>query len=190
LRVAVYFLNRCQDRFIASESELPILKEAVKTLTCIHCKQVGTLNNHGALTDQSGSLRGLRFWCSSRRGSRPGCGQSFSIWLATVVPGNSVPALSLACFFLSWSRLGGDVLGAWQAARTGFSTDSAYRWVKCLLHNQGEVRSRLCRVRAPPPTRGGGILADLFEHLSLVLESEGFIKAFQIRFQRPWPMGI
>jgi hypothetical protein len=86
--------------------------------------------------------------------------------------------------------LKGDVLAAWQEAKTGFSTDSAYRWVKRLLCNQGEVRSRLCRVRAPPPTPGGGILADLFEHLSLTLESDQFINAFQIRLQRPWPMGI
>jgi hypothetical protein len=81
------------------------------------------------------------------------------------------------------------VLTAWQEARTGFSTDSAYRWAARLLRNQGEVRTQLCRARAPPPSRGGGILADLFEHLSLVLESKAFIEAFQIRFQRPWPMG-
>ena len=165
------------------------LKEEVKTLTCVHCKQSGTLNNHGALTDQSGAIRGLRFWCCPRRGSRPGCGQSFSIWLATVVPGYSVPALSLACFFLAWSPLGGDVLAAWQAAKTGFSTDSAYRWAARFVHNQGEVRTQLCRARAPPPTLRVGILADLFEHLILVLESSNFIDAFQIRFQRPWPMG-
>ena len=164
------------------------MKGAVKTLTCIHCKRIGTLNNHGALTDQSGSIRGLRFWCCPRRGSRPGCGQSFSIWLATVVPGYSVPALRLASFFLAWHQLGGNVLGAWQAAKTGFSTDSAYRWVKCLIENQDEVRTQLCRARAPPPTLGDGILADLFEHLILVLGKSAFIAAFQIRFQRLWPM--
>lgn len=98
--------------------------------------------------------------------------------------------MALSSFFLAWSRLQGDVLAAWQQARTGFSTDSAYRWVKRLLHNQGEVRTRLCRVRAPPLTLGGGILTDLFEHLSLALESEAFIEACQIRFQRPWPMGV
>jgi hypothetical protein len=171
-------------------SELSVLKEDVKTRVCIFCLRVGTLNNHGALKDQSGALRGLRFWCCPRRNGNPGCGRTFSIWLGRIIPGYSVAAATLACFFLAWSRLRGDVLAAWQEANTGFSTDSAYRWVKRLLSNQGEVRTRLCRVRAPPPSRGGGILADLFEHLSLVLESEAFIKAFQIRFQRPWPMGI
>jgi len=107
-----------------------------------------------------------------------------------MIPGYSVAAATLACFFLAWSQLQGDVLAAWQEAKTGFSTDSAYRWVRRLLRNQGEVRTQLCRARAPPPTRGDGILADLFEHLSLVLESDHFTNAFQIRFQRPWPMGV
>lgn len=162
----------------------------MKSLVCPYCRDSGKLNNHGSLKDKSGKLRGLRFWCCPRRGSLPGCGRTFSVWLGSVIPGYSVPGATLACFFLTWSRLRGDVLAAWEAAKTGFSTDSAYRWVKRLLLNQGEVRTRLCRARAPPPTRGAGILADLFEHLSLVLESKAFIEAFQIRFQRPWPMGM
>jgi hypothetical protein len=166
------------------------LSHGVKALACPHCHSHGTLNNHGSLKTKTGMLRGSRFWCSSRRKGRPGCGRSFCVWLATVVPGHSVSADTLAAFLAVWSRLGGNVLGAWEHARTGFSTDSAYRWVKRFVRNQGEVRTRLCRARAPPPTRGDGILADLFGHLSLVLENEAFIEAFQIRFQRPWPMGV
>ena len=168
---------------------MSVLKEGVKTRVCIFCQSLGTLNNHGTLRDQSGALRGLRFWCCPRRKSHPGCGKTFSVWLGGIIPGYSVAAATLACFFLAWSRLQGDVLAAWARAKTGFSTDSAYRWAARLLRNQGEVRTQLCRARAPPPSRGGGILADLFEHLSLVLESKAFIEAFQIRFQRPWPMG-
>lgn len=82
------------------------------------------------------------------------------------------------------------MLAAWQAAETGFSTDSAYRWAARFVRNQGEVRTRLCRARAPPPTLGDGILADLFEHLILVLGKNAFIAAFQIRFHGPWPMGV
>jgi len=130
-------------------------------------------------------LRGVRFWCCPRRKSHPGCGRTFCILLGGMIPGYSVPAATLACFFLAWSRLQGDVLAAWQEARTGYSTDSAYRWVKRLLRNQGEVRTRLCRARAPPPTRGAGILADLFEHLDLVLGSENFIEAFIRRSSIP-----
>jgi hypothetical protein len=186
----VHFLKRCSVRFVSSESELAVLATGAKEWACPHCGRHGTLNRHGRLETKSGTLRGLRFWCSPRRKSNPGCGLTFSILLAAFVPGMSVSSAALAAFLLAWFRLGGDVPAAWQSAKTGFSTDSAHRWARRFVHNQGEVRSRLCRVRAPPPTRGAGILADLFEHLSLVLESENFIEAFQIRFQRPWPMGV
>ena len=185
-----HFLKRCQSRFASSQTELSVLKEGVKGLFCVHCNASGTLNSHGYLTDQSGAIRGLRLWCCPRRASHPGCGKTFSIWLAGVLPGFSVPSVVVACFLLAWTQLGGNVLAAWEQAKTGFSTDSAYRWIRRFKYNQGEVRTQLCRARAPPPPREGGILADLFEHLSLVLGSEDFIKTFQLRFQRPWPMGV
>lgn len=184
-----YFLNECHGRFVSSESDLIAFQEGVKGVECVHCHRVATLNSHGYLTDQSGVVRGLRLWCCPRRGSRPGCGKTFSIFIASVLPGYSVPALMLASFLLAWSQLRGDVLAAWEQATTGFSTDSAYRWIRRFKLNQGEVRAQLCRVRAPPPPRGDGILADLFEHLNLVLESNDFTHAFQLRFQRSWPMG-
>jgi len=141
-------------RFVESELELSAHREGVKTRVCIFCQRIGTLNNHGTLRGQSGAVRGVRFWCCPRRKSHPGFGRTFSVWLAGILPGYSVPAATLACFFLAWSRLQGDVLAAWQEANTGFSTDRAYRWVKRLLRNQGEVRTQLCRARTPPPTRG------------------------------------
>jgi len=110
------------------------------------------------------------------------------VWLASVLPRHSVPASTLATFLGAWHRLGGNVLAAWQSARTGFSTDSAYRWAKCFVRNQGEIRSRLCRARAPPRALAGPVHADLFEHLRLVFGEVSFTKAFQIRFQEPWPM--
>ena len=110
------------------------------------------------------------------------------MWLDSFIPAHSVSAAALSAFLLAWSRLNGEVLAAWQSAQTGFSTDSAYRWVRRLIRNQGEVRQRLCRLRAPPRPPGEGVLADFFEHLKRALESKDFITAFQLRFQRPWPM--
>lgn len=158
-------------------------------MICPRCKESGLLNCHGRLRNQSGDVRGTRFWCSTRRKSRPGCGHSFTIYLANILPRYSVQAQVLCAFFSAWSQLGGDVLLAWEQAQTGFSTDSAYRWIRRLLGCQSEVRTRLCRARPPPPTRRDGILADLFEHLDLVLDTTNFIEGFQLRFQRPWPMG-
>jgi len=168
---------------------LASLAGEAKQWACPRCGRHGTLNRHGRLETKSGTFRGLRFWCSPRRKGNPGCGLTFSIMLAAFIPGLSVSTAALGDFLLAWHRSDGDVLEAWRRARTGFSTDSAYRWARRFVRNQGGVRSRLCRVRAPPPARGAGILADLFEHLGLVLGSENFIEAFQIRLQRPWPMG-
>jgi hypothetical protein len=112
------------------------------------------------------------------------------VWLASVLPRHSVCAAKLAEFLAAWFRLGGRVLAAWEQARTGFSTDSAYRWAKRFECNQGEVRRALCRVRAPPRPLNESAHADLFAHLHLVLGKESFTNAFQIRFQQPWPMTV
>lgn len=141
------------------------------------------------MRDKSGALRGLRFWCSPRRKSRPGCGRTFCVRLASVLAHHSVSAGKLAEFLTAWQRLGGKVLAAWEAVRTGFSTDSAYRWAKNFVRNQGGVRARLCRARAPPPPTGEEIHADLFAHLALVFGKTPFTEAFQTRFQEPWPAG-
>ena len=157
-------------------------------MVCPYCKQTGTLNNHGSLKNKADEVRGIRFWCSPRRKSRPGCGKSHCIWLKRIVPEHSVSAQALGDFLSFWSELSGDVLTAWQRAKTGFSTDSAYRWAKRFMLNQGEIRTRLSRVRAPPRPLRESTHADLFEHLSVVLGSETVIEAFQMRFQQPWPM--
>ena len=146
------------------------------------------LNNHGSLKNKANQLRGIRFWCSSRRKGRPGCGKSHCLWLKQIVPAHSVSAQVLGRFLSFWSELSGDVLAAWQRANTGFSTDSAYRWARRFVLNQGEIRTRLSRVRAPPRPPDQSTHADLFEHLSVVLGSLPVIEAFQMRFQQPWPM--
>ena len=99
-----------------------------------------------------------------------------------------MPAQVLGDFLSFWSELSGDVLAAWQLAKTGFSTESAYRWIQRFVLNQGEIRTRLSRVRAPPRPLKESTHADLFEHLSVVLGSNPIIEAFQMHFQQPWPM--
>ncbi|NRA28367.1 MAG: hypothetical protein HRU10_14120 [Opitutales bacterium] len=141
-------------------------------------------------------MRGARFWCSSRRKSRSGCGRSFTVYLANIIPRYSVLARTLSTLFSTWSRSsgGGQVLSAWeQAHQAGFSTDSAYRWI-CRLtgaQTQSAVRTQLCRARPPPPPpppHSNGILSDLFDHIDQVCGSTHFIESFQLRFQKPWPM--
>ena len=56
-------------------------------MVCPHCRQAGTLNNHGRLKNYADQVRGIRFWCCPRRKSRPGCGKSHCIWLKQIIPG-------------------------------------------------------------------------------------------------------
>ena len=105
--------------------------------------------------------------------------------LASVLARHSVGAGKLAEFLTAWQRLGGKVLAAWEAVRTGFSTDSAYRWAKKLCPQSGRGPRRGCAVRVPrPPPTGEEIHADLFAHLALVFGKAAFTEAFQIRFPR------
>lgn len=171
-----------------AEGELESLVGGVKGLACRHCGCVGTLNRHGRLRTKAGEVRGVRLWCCPRRKGNPGCGRSLSIWFAGVIPGHSVSAQALDCFLRAWARLGGDIQAAWQEARTGFSIDSAYRWVKRFVRNQGGIRSRLCRVRAPPRACSKWVHAQLFGHLQAVFGAKSFTINYQMHFQRPWPM--
>jgi len=92
----------------------------------------------------------------------------------------------LSAFLLGWHR-SGDVLAAWQEHCWGYSTDSAYRWVRKFLLNQGLIRERLCRLRAPPGGNSVDAAFDVFAHLELTLGKQDFIRAFQEQFQVAWP---
>ena len=119
----------------------------------------------------------------------PGCGASFSVWLSEIIPRHRVTAPVLNTFLWAWRESGGHVLAAWEKARTGFSTESAYRWIRRLRLNQSQIRSWLCRLRAPPSTvKEGNTMGDLFVHLEATLGMVSTIKTFQERFQEAWPM--
>jgi hypothetical protein len=61
--------------------------EKLKQMACPHCKVTGTLYRHGSLhghdegSRRRKTVRAQRVYCSNRN-ARPGCGGTFSIWLA------------------------------------------------------------------------------------------------------------
>ena len=63
------------------------IAERLKQTPCPHCKVVGTLIRHGFLygfddsNPQRKTVRARRIFCSNRH-ARPGCGRTFSVWLA------------------------------------------------------------------------------------------------------------
>src|SRR5437870_2192854 len=94
----------------------------LKQLCCPKCGAAETLNCHSKLygndseSTEGGRIeRGQRVWCCPR-GQRGGCGKSFSIFLADVLPRHTVRAPAL------WSLLkrrlkGGSIKAAVEALR-------------------------------------------------------------------------
>ena len=147
------FLRRCSLSFASSETELESLAKGVKALECPHCRCHGTLNNHGRMRDKSGALRGAAVLVQPAAQEPSGLrAHLFCVRLASVLARHSVGAGKLAEFLTAWQRLGGKVLAAWEAVRTGFSTDSAYRWAKKLCPQSGRGPRAAVPCACPAPT--------------------------------------
>jgi hypothetical protein len=91
-------------------------------MACPRCRRSGVLNCHGLVygngaKGDSKILRGGRAFCSPRRKGNPGCGHSFTIFLAGRLPRHSVGSSGL-WRFLEHYKNGLSIGAAWEAART------------------------------------------------------------------------
>jgi hypothetical protein len=73
--------------FYCNAEEWTAIAQRLKQTPCPHCQVVGALIQHGFLygfdesSPQRKTLRARRVFCSNRN-ARPGCGRTFSVWLA------------------------------------------------------------------------------------------------------------
>lgn len=173
-------------RFVADEAQLERFGLGVKLQACPHCGRHGTLNAHAFVTGyaeagQGRVLRGRRFFCSNRH-RRPGCGRTFSVRLAHVIPAFVVSARTLTRFVKA--VLGGESLRAAWARLVSMPCQSGYRLWRRLSRAQAHLRSALCRLAMPPPCASREPLAQLLAHLQHVLPGESCeLSGFQLRFQ-------
>ena len=142
-----------QRRFYRTEPEWVATCERLKLLPCPHCKAVGTLIRHGSLfgfddgNPQRKSLRARRIFCSNRR-RRPGCGRTFSVWLAETIRRSSLSTRTLLAFL---TRLVSDGLAAAiRAVKCHLSNRTLQRFGKRFDHAQSRIRTALLG-RGPPP---------------------------------------
>ena len=91
-------MRKVLQRFLGSLQELVDYLLLLKEFCCPFCGAAETLNAHSKLygNDPDGRgdgriQRGQRVWCSNR-GQRGGCGRSFSLFLAEVLPRHTVNA--------------------------------------------------------------------------------------------------
>jgi hypothetical protein len=164
----------------------------LKQLRCPLCGAAETLNCHSKLygndpdSTAGGQIqRGQRVWCCPR-GQRGGCGRSFSIFLAAVLPRHTVTASAL------WSLLerglaGGSIKAAVEALDLPFALESLYHVLQRMRGRLAVVRSALCRQQEPRASSQTDPLLQTAEHLqSLFAHSDCPPADFQLYFQRPF----
>ena len=149
---------------------------------------MGTLNRHSRLLGNDPaqhaqkSLRGQRVYCSNR-GSRPGCGGTFAIYLAHILPRHSVTALHL------WLLLLGILTGASLRAtahtlRLPFPLETLYGILRRLRCRLDRLRTLLFQLEKPPLSDANDPLALTIAHLQASF-ADNAPQAFQSHFQTP-----
>lgn len=122
----------------------------------------------------------------SNRSRRGGCGRTFALFFAVVLPRHSVTAALLARLLVG--LLGGlAVKPAAEALRTPFALETFYRLVRRVRQRLEVVRTCLCGERSAPTSAHADPLLQTVEHLLAVFPTAAHAPAvFQERFQRPF----
>jgi len=122
----------------------------------------------------------------SNRGQRGGCGRTFSIFLAEVLPRHTVTA-SLVWPWLLELLAGLSLKAAAEKLRLPFALESVYRLRRKLRQRLDDWRVQLCREQPPPASTQADPLLHSLEHLRAVFAAQACPPAaFQLRFQRPF----
>jgi hypothetical protein len=148
------------------------------------------LNRHSFLygndLDECGqqSKRGQRVFCSDR-GQRGGCGRTFSIFFAHVLPRHSCTAVRLGQLLVKLLAVG-SVKSAVEALGLPLALESIYHLLGRLRRRLDVVRSCLCRRQEAPASSQTDPLLQTVEHLQKVFAQPVCpVSEFQMVFQQP-----
>jgi hypothetical protein len=177
-------------RFVRDTKALNEEALSLKQQCCQDCEQTETLNRHSFLygndpaTKDGRVCRGQRVFCSNR-GQRGGCGRTFSIFFADILPRHTVSA-TLLWKLLSQLLAATSVKAAAQSLGLPFVLETLYHLLQRLRQRLDAVRCWLCRQQKPPASAQSDPLLQTAEHLqSVFAQSLCPIAAFQQRFQQP-----
>jgi hypothetical protein len=164
---------------------------SLKQQRCPRCGKVEALNRHSVLRGNdpiqaSGQcVRGQRVFCSNR-GRRGGCGRTFSLVLADVLPRHTLTA-SLVWQWLVKVLAGFSLKAAAEKLRLPFALETVYRLRRKLRRQLDHLRAQLCREQSPPGSVLSDPLLQTAEHLRAVFpRSQCPPSDFQLHFQRPF----
>ena len=177
--------------FLRTLKELGDYLLGLKQLRCPFCGVAETLNCHSKLygndpksTAGGQSQRGQRVWCCPR-GQRGGCGRTFSIFLADVLPRHTVRASGLWCLLHLWMG-GASIQSAAQTLGLPFGLETLYHLLQRLRSRLTTLRSALCQEQEAPVSSQTDPLLQTVEHLRrLFARSDCPCAEFQLHFQRP-----
>jgi hypothetical protein len=139
--------------FYRNAQEWNAIAERLKLTPCPHCKVVGALIRHGFLCgfDESDphrkTLRARRIFCSNRQ-ARPGCGRTFSVWLADKIRRLGLTTTALWRFLQR--AVADGILAAIRRRACHLSDRTWLRIWQRFRHGQSQIRTALID-RCPPP---------------------------------------
>jgi hypothetical protein len=173
--------------FYRTAAEWTAITERLKQTPCPHCRVVGALNRHGVLCgyDESSprrkTLRARRVFCSNRN-ARPGCGHTFSVWLADKIRRLSLTTAALGAFLQC--AVAGGIRPAIRAADGSLSERTWWRVWKRFRLGQSTIRTALSS-RCPPPELPAEHrpAAHALAHLQAAFPDADPIAAFQHRLR-------
>jgi hypothetical protein len=157
--------------FYRSEEQWNAIAERLKQTPCPHCNAHGTLIRHGFLygfdetSPQRKILRARRIFCSNRN-ARPGCGRTFSVWLAHKIRRLSLTAHALWNFLQR--AVAGSIAAAVRTANCHLSDRTWRRIWKRFDLGQSRIRTALsahCPPPDPPPESSRPAAAQVLAHL-------------------------
>lgn len=130
-------------------------------------------------------VRGRRVFCSDR-GQRGGCGRTFPLFLAGVLPRHTFTA-GLLWMLLRKLLAGATIKAAAETLRLPFSLEAVYGIVRRCRRRQGVVRSFLWREQPAPGSGQTDPFLQTLEHLQLTFAWHGCaLAAYQAHFQGAW----
>jgi hypothetical protein len=142
-----------QPWFYRNAEEWNALAERLKLTPCPHCQVVGALIRHGSRYgfDDSNphrkTLRARRIFCSNRH-ARPGCGRTFSVWLADKIRRLSLTTAGLWRFLQR--AVADGILAALRALPWQRSDRTWLRVWKRFHLGQSKIRTALLGRCSPP----------------------------------------
>jgi hypothetical protein len=129
--------------------------------------------------------RGQRVFCSDR-GQRGGCGKTFPLFLAGVLPRHTFNAPLLWALLLK--LLGGATIkSAAEILALPFSLETVYGIIRRCRHRLDVVRSLLGREHRVRASQQSDPFCQTLEHLRQIFPSAtGALAAYQRHFQQPF----